>query len=174
LNKGKGASNKKTVGRMGKMIKTIANNKKAYHDYFIEDTYEAGIELRGSEVKSVRLGNVNLKDSYAVIKGNEVFLVNAHISPYKMGSHFNPDPRRERRLLLNRAEINKLRGKVQQKGYTLVVTKLYFKDALLKAELGLAKGKEGRDKRRDIMEKDTKREAERAVKESFGANHTKY
>ncbi|MFA5450207.1 MAG: SsrA-binding protein SmpB [Clostridia bacterium] len=159
---------------MGKMIKTIANNKKAYHDYFIEDTYEAGIELRGSEVKSVRLGNVNLKDSYAVIKGNEVFLVNAHISPYKMGSHFNPDPRRERRLLLNRAEINKLRGKVQQKGYTLVVTKLYFKDALLKAELGLAKGKEGRDKRRDIMEKDTKREAERAVKESFGANHTKY
>ena len=94
------------------MIKVVANNKKAFHDYFIETVYEAGIELKGSEVKSIRLGNVNLKDSYATIKDGEIFLVGAHISPYKMGSHFNPDPRRMRRLLLNRYEINKIRGKV--------------------------------------------------------------
>lgn len=153
------------------MIKVVSTNKKAYHDYFIEDTYEAGIELVGSEVKSVRQGNINLKDSYAVLKNDEVFLLNAHISPYKMGSFFNPEPRRTRRLLLHRAEIDKLRGKVYEKGYTLVVTKVYFKDALLKAELALAKGKEGPDKRRAIMDKDTKRETERAIKESYGKNY---
>ncbi|HIU99591.1 MAG TPA: SsrA-binding protein SmpB [Candidatus Stercoripulliclostridium merdipullorum] len=147
------------------MIKVVANNKKAFHDYFIETVYEAGIELKGSEVKSIRLGNVNLKDSYATIKDGEIFLVGAHISPYKMGSHFNPDPRRMRRLLLNRYEINKIRGKVYEKGYTLVVTKLYFKEALVKAELALAKGKEGRDKRRDLTEKQQKRDVERALKE---------
>ena len=147
------------------MIKVVANNKKAFHDYFIETVYEAGIELKGSEVKSIRLGNVNLKDSYATIKDGEIFLVGAHISPYKMGSHFNPDPRRMRRLLLNRYEINKIRGKVYEKGYTLVVTKLYFKEALVKAELALAKGKEGRDTRRDLTEKQQKRDVERALKE---------
>lgn len=147
------------------MTKLIANNKKAYHDYFIEDTYEAGIELKGSEVKSIRMGNVNLKDSYAQLKGNEVYLFNAHVSPYEKGSHYNPEARRPRRLLLHRYEINKLRGKVQEKGYTLVVTKIYLKDALVKVELGLAKGKEGRDKRRDIQEKDLKREIQRAIKE---------
>ena len=146
-------------------MKVVATNKKAFHDYFIETVYEAGIELKGSEVKSIRLGNVNLKDSYATIKDGEIFLVGAHISPYKMGSHFNPDPRRMRRLLLNRYEINKIRGKVYEKGYTLVVTKLYFKEALVKAELALAKGKEGRDKRRDLTEKQQKRDVERALKE---------
>lgn len=148
------------------MIKIIANNKKAFHDFFIEDTLEAGIELAGSEVKSVRLGNVNLKDSYAMLKNNEILLFGASISPYEKGSHYNPDPKRTRRLLLHRYEINKLRGKVYEKGYTLVVTKMYLKDALVKVELGLAKGKEGRDKRRDIMEKDLKREIQRTIKES--------
>lgn len=146
-------------------IKTIATNKKAFHDFFIEETYEAGIELQGAEVKSIRLGNVNLKDSYATIKNGEIVLINAHISPYKMATQFKPDPERTRRLLLHAHEINKLKAKVQQKGYTLVVTKLYFKGGLVKAELGLAKGKEGQDKRRSLMEKDIKREVERAIKE---------
>jgi SsrA-binding protein len=146
-------------------FKTIVTNKKAYRDFFIEETYEAGIELLGSEVKSVRLGNINLKESYAVVKNGEVLLLNAHISPYKMASMYRPDPYRTRRLLLHRHEINKIKAKVEQKGYTLVVTKLYFKEGLIKAELGVAKGKEGQDKRRDIMEKDTKREIQRALKE---------
>lgn len=147
-------------------IRTIATNKKAYHDFFIEDTFEAGIELCGAEVKSIRLGNVNLKDSYAIIKNGEIVLLGAHISPYKMASLYRPDPTRSRRLLLHKHEINKLKAKVQQKGYTLVVTKLYFKGGLVKAELGLAKGKEGQDKRRDLLEKDTKRQVERALKET--------
>lgn len=146
-------------------IKTIATNKKAYHDFFIEETYEAGIELCGAEVKSVRLGNVNLKDSYAIVKNGEIILQGAHISPYQMASFYKPDPIRSRRLLLHSHEIDKLKAKVQQKGYTLVVTKLYFKGGLVKAELGLAKGKEGQDKRRDLLEKDVKREMERAIKE---------
>lgn len=149
------------------MGKTVATNKKAYHDYFIEDTYEAGIELCGCEVKSVRLGNINLKDSYAVIKNGEVFLIGAHISPYKMGSYYNAEPRRTRKLLLHKQEILKLAGKVFEKGYTLVVTKVYFVSGLVKVELGLAKGKEGRDKRRDIQEKDLKRETDRAIKENY-------
>lgn len=146
-------------------IKTIATNKKAYHDFFIEDSYEAGIELCGAEVKSIRLGNVNLKDSYAIIKNGEVLLLNAHISPYKMATQYKPDPERTRRLLLHKHEINKLKAKVMQKGYTLIVTKLYFKGGLVKAELGLAKGKEGQDKRQSLQEKDAKREIERAIKE---------
>ena len=145
---------------------TIVRNKKAYHDYFIENTFEAGVALQGSEVKSVRLGNVNLKDSYAVIKNGEVFLVGAHISPYDKGSHFNPDPKRMRRLLLHKSEILKLKQKVQEKGYTLVVTRLYFKDALVKAELALARGKEGQDKRRQIKEREEKRNIQRIIKES--------
>ncbi|MBO7156453.1 MAG: SsrA-binding protein SmpB, partial [Clostridia bacterium] len=122
------------------MIKVIATNKKAYHDYFIEDTYEAGIELKGSEVKSIRLGNINLKDSYAIIKNGEVMLQGVHISPYEKGSHFNPDAKRTRRLLLHKKEILKLKQKVQEKGFTLVVTKVYLKGSLVKAELGIAKG----------------------------------
>lgn len=146
-------------------IKTIATNKKAYHDFFIEDSYEAGIELYGAEVKSIRLGNVNLKDSYAIIKNGEILLLNAHISPYKMATQYKPDPDRTRRLLLHKHEISKLKVKVMQKGYTLIVTKLYFKDGLVKAELGVAKGKEGQDKRQALQEKDAKREIERVIKE---------
>ncbi|MDR3216970.1 MAG: SsrA-binding protein SmpB [Clostridiaceae bacterium] len=147
-------------------IKTVAVNKKAYHDYFIEDTYEAGIVLVGSEVKSVRGGAVNLRDSFAIIKNGEVWLVGAHIAPYSKGSHFNEDPRRSRKLLLNRHEINKLVGKIVQKGYTLVPTKIYFKDALVKVELGLAKGKELHDKRQTITEREEKRKLDRIIKEA--------
>ena len=148
------------------MIKVVATNKKAYHDYYIESVTEAGIALEGSEVKSVRLGNVNLKDSYAVVKNGEILLVGAHIAPYEKGSYFNPDAKRMRRLLLHKAEILKLKQKVQEKGYTLVVTRLYFKDALVKAEVALAKGKEGQDKRRQIKEREEKRNIQRIIKET--------
>lgn len=147
------------------MIKLVTTNKKAYHDYFIEETFEAGVELKGSEVKSIRLGNVNLKDSYAVIKNGEVFLMGAHVSPYEKGSHYNPEAKRSRRLLMHKSEIRKLNQKVKEKGYTLVVTKLYFKDALVKVEVGLAKGKEGHDKRAVLKEREQKRDIERALKE---------
>lgn len=145
--------------------RVIATNKKAYHDYFIEDTYEAGIQLVGHEVKSLRLGNVNLKDSFAIVKNGEVFLMNVHISPYKMATMFPVDPRRNRRLLMHKTEINKLRAKVEQKGYTLVPTKLYLKDALVKVEIGVAKGKELHDKRDAIAEKENKRKIDRILKE---------
>lgn len=145
-------------------IKIIATNKKAYHDYFIEDTYEAGIVLVGSEVKSVRLGQVNLKDSYCIVKGGNLELVNAHISPYEKGSFFNVDARRTRKLLMHKAEIDKLRGKVEIKGFTLVPTKLYFKQGLVKVEIGLAKGKELHDKRQALADKDMKRSLERQLK----------
>lgn len=145
--------------------KIIATNKKAYHDYFIEETVEAGIQLVGSEVKSLRLGNVNLKDSFALIKDNEAFLYNVHISPYAKGSYFNPEPRRTRKLLLHKKEIERLGGKVERKGYTLVVTKLYFKQALVKAELALAKGKELHDKRQALKEKQLDRDAARQLAE---------
>lgn len=147
------------------MIKVIARNKKAYHDYFIEEKYEAGIELVGSEVKSIRQGSINLKDSFAIIRNNEIFLINVHISPYNKGSHYNPDPRRDRRLLLNRQEINKLRGKVERKGYTLVATQVYLKEALVKIEIGVAKGKELHDKRQALKEKAQNRDIQRALKE---------
>ena len=143
--------------------KTIATNKKAYHEYFIEETYEAGIELVGSEVKSIRMGAVNLKDSYAAVKNGELILIGAHISPYEKGSFFNPDPRRSRRLLMHKKEIVRLKSKIEQKGYTLVVTKLYFKDALVKAEVALAKGKELYDKRQSLKEKQVKRDVARAM-----------
>lgn len=145
-------------------IKIIATNKKAYHDYFIEDTYEAGIVLVGSEVKSVRLGQVNLKDSYCMVKGGNLELVNAHISPYEKGSFFNVDARRTRKLLMHKAEIDKLRGKFEIKGFTLVPTKLYFKQGLVKVEIGLAKGKELHDKRKALADKDMKRSLERQLK----------
>ena len=143
--------------------KTVATNKKAYHDYFIEESYEAGIELVGSEVKSIRKGAVNLKDSYAAVKDGELYLYNAHISPYEKGSFFNPDPRRRRRLLMHKKEITRLKSKTEQKGYTLVVTRLYFKDSLVKAEVALAKGKELYDKRKTLKEKQIKRDVARAL-----------
>lgn len=147
------------------MEKLIAQNKKAYHDYFVEDTYEAGIVLVGCEVKSIRLGTINLRDSFVIIKNGEVFMIGAHISPYKMGSYNNVDPRRTRKLLLNRSEINKLRGKVEQKGYTLVPLKVYFKDALVKVQIGLCKGKELHDKRQAIKEKENDYNLRRVMKE---------
>lgn len=147
------------------MEKLIAQNKKAYHDYFVEDTYEAGIVLVGCEVKSIRLGAINLRDSFVIIKNGEVFMIGTHISSYKMGSYNNVDPRRTRKLLLNRSEINKLRGKVEQKGYTLVPLKVYFKDALVKVQIGLCKGKELHDKRQAIKEKENDRNLRRVMKE---------
>lgn len=147
------------------MIKVIATNKKAYHDYFVEDTYEAGIQLVGCEVKSIRAGQVNLRDSFVIIKNGEVFMLGAHISPYKMGSYNNVEPRRTRKLLLNLSEINKLRGRVEQKGYTLIPLKVYFKDALVKIELGLCKGKELHDKRDAIKDKENKRNLDRVMKQ---------
>ncbi len=143
--------------------KTIATNKKAYHDYFIEDTFEAGIVLTGSEVKSARLGQVNLKDSYAVIKNGELLLLGLHITPYEKGSFFNPDARRTRKLLMHKAEIRKLKQKTEQKGYTIVVTKLYFKQALLKAEVALARGKELHDKRETLKRRQQEMDIKRAL-----------
>lgn len=141
----------------------IANNKKAYHEFFIEETFEAGIQLVGSEVKSLRNGGLNLKDSFAIIRNGELFLINAHISPYKMGSYFNPDPRRDRRLLMHKKEIARLQGKVEQAGYALVCTKMYFKQSLVKVEIALAKGKDLHDKRRALKEKQVKRDMARVL-----------
>lgn len=145
-------------------IKVVANNKKAYHDYYIEDTIEAGIVLVGSEVKSIRLGAVNMKDTYCIVRDGDMQLINMHISPYEKGSYFNEDSRRARKLLLKKAEINKLRGKVEQKGYTLVPTKLYFKQGLVKVEVALCKGKELHDKRDSLKEKQQKRSIERELR----------
>lgn len=131
-------------------IKVIATNRKAYHDYFIEETIEAGIELKGTEVKSVRLGHVNLKDSFARVENGEVFLYNMHISPYEKGNIFNVDPMRDRKLLLHKHEINRLAGYVQQKGYTLIPLKIYIKRGKIKVELAVAKGKKLYDKREAI------------------------
>ncbi len=148
-------------------IKVIAQNKKAWHDYFIQQTLESGIVLSGTEVKSVRLGKVNLKDSYASIKNGEVFIVGMHISPYEKGNIYNKDPERERKLLLHKYEINRLAGLVQQKGLTIVPLKLYLKKGKVKIELGVAKGKKIYDKREDIAERDVKREIDRRLKESY-------
>ncbi len=142
-------------------IKTIAQNKKARHEYFIEDTYEAGIELSGTEVKSIRKGSVNFKDSYAAVDKGQVYVYNMHISPYEQGNIFNKDPLRTRKLLLHKYEINKLIGYIQQKGYTLVPLSIYLKGSLVKVQLAVAKGKELHDKRHDIAERDAKREMER-------------
>lgn len=146
-------------------IKLVAQNKKARHDYFIEETYEAGIELSGTEVKSVRLGKVNLRDSYAYIKDSEVFISGMHISPYEQGNRYNLDPLRDRRLLLHRYEINKLVGYTQQKGLTLVPLHVYFKNGRVKVELAVARGKKLFDKRQDIADRDAKREIDRKIKE---------
>lgn len=145
-------------------IKIIAQNKKARHEYFIEDTYEAGIELFGTEVKSIRAGKINLKESYADIKNGEVFVYNMHISPYEMGNIYNKDPLRVRKLLLHKSEIRKLIGLRQQQGYTLVPLSVYLKNSKVKVELALAKGKKLHDKRHDIAKKDAERRMAQAVK----------
>ena len=146
------------------MNKLIAKNPVARHNYNIEETIEAGIVLTGTEIKSIRQGKVNLKESYAAIKNGEVFIYSMHISPYEQGNIFNKDPLRDRKLLLNRREINKLIGKIQTKGYSLVPISLYFKGSVVKVELGVGKGKKLYDKREDIAKKDAQRRIERALK----------
>jgi len=147
-----------------KDIKPVCTNRKAYHDYFLTETFEAGISLKGTEVKSLRDGQVNLKDSYATIKDGEMYLMNCHISPYSPGARENPSPERTRKLLMHKREIQRLLGKTKEKGFTLVPVKIYFKDGYAKVELALGKGKKLYDKRRAIKEKESKREIERALK----------
>lgn len=150
-------------------VKLIANNKKAYHDYFILDTYEAGISLAGTEVKSLRMGKCSIKESYVKIENGEVIIYGMHISPYEKGNIFNKDPLRARKLLLHRYEINKLLGKTKEKGIALIPLKVYFKGSLVKIEIGLAQGKKLYDKRQDIAKKDQLREASRDFKvRNFG------
>lgn len=144
--------------------KLIANNKKAFHDYFIEDTYEAGIALKGTEVKSMRMGKCSIKESFLRIENNEIFIYGMHISPYEKGNIFNRDPLRVRKLLLHKDEIRKLQGKITEKGYTLVPLKVYLSKSLVKVEIALAKGKKLYDKRDTIAKKDQRREAEREFK----------
>ncbi|MCD7854511.1 MAG: SsrA-binding protein SmpB [Clostridiales bacterium] len=147
-----------------KSVKIIAQNKKAYHDYFILETIQAGIELQGTEVKSMRAGRCNLKDSYISITNKEAFIKGMHISPFEQGNRFNHDPLRERRLLLHKYEINKLEGRTMQQGLTIVPLKVYFEGSLVKMDIGLAKGKKLYDKRQDIAKRDQKREAEKDFK----------
>ena len=144
--------------------KLIANNKKAYHDYFIEDTWEAGISLAGTEVKSLRMGKCSVKESFIRIENGEVVVYGMHISPYEKGNIFNKDPLRPRKLLLHRYEINKITGKIAEKGYTLVPLQVYFKGSLVKVEIGLAKGKKLYDKRESAARRDAKREMDRVMK----------
>ena len=146
-------------------MKTIAQNKKARHDYFVEETYEAGIELCGTEVKSLRAGRVNLKDSWCSIVDGEIFVNGMHISPYEQGNIFNRDAMRVRRLLMHKKEILKLYGTVKQTGYSLIPISLYFKDSKVKLQVGLCKGKKLYDKRADMAERSAKRDMERAIKE---------
>ena len=145
-------------------VRMIANNKKAYHDYFIDDKWEAGIELFGTEVKSIRMGKCSIKEAFVKIDKGEVYVYGMHISPYEKGNIFNKDPMRVRKLLLHRYEINKIEGSLQEKGLTLVPLKVYFKDSLVKLEIGVARGKKLYDKRQDIAKKDQRREAEREFK----------
>ncbi len=149
---------------MKESIKLIANNKKARFDYFIEDSYEAGICLAGTEVKSLRMGRCSVKESFVRIEKGEVFIYNMHISPYEKGNIFNKDPLRVRKLMLHKYQINKLQGQLNEKGYTLVPLQVYFKNGRVKVEIGLAKGKKLYDKRQDIAKKDQRREAEKEFK----------
>ena len=152
---------------MGKdAVKLIANNKKAYHDYFIEDTYEAGIALHGTEVKSLRMGTCSIKEAFVKVDKGEVFVYNMHVSPYEKGNIFNKDPLRVRKLLLHKSEIRKMVGSITQKGYTIVPLKVYLKGSYVKVEIGLARGKKLYDKRQDIAKKDQRRDAERNYKVS--------
>ena len=149
---------------MAGSVKMIANNKKAYHDYFIEEKYETGIALHGTEVKSLRMGKCSIKEAFLRIENGEVFVYGMHISPYEKGNIFNKDPMRIKKLLLHKSEINKLLGKIKEKGMSLVPLKVYFKGSLVKVEIGLAKGKKLYDKRDDIAKKDQQREAQRDFK----------
>ncbi len=150
---------------MGKdSIKLIANNKKAFHDYFIEDKYEAGISLVGTEVKSLRMGKCSVKESFIRIENGELIIYGMHISPYEKGNIFNKDPLRPRKLLLHKYEINKIAGKIAEKGFTVVPLQVYFKGSLVKVEIALARGKKLYDKRQDIAKKDMRRESEREFK----------
>lgn len=153
------------MGKKNNTSRTVCENRKARHDYFIHETYEAGIALVGTEVKSLRAGKANLKDSFARIKNNEIYLDNMHISPYEQGNIFNHDPLRARKLLMHKAEIIKLGTKIKEKGFTLVPLKVYFSHGRAKVALGLATGKKNYDKRRTLAEKAAKREVERALKE---------
>lgn len=146
-------------------VKSVASNRKAYHDYFIEDKFEAGIELAGTEVKSIRQGHVNLKDSFAIVKEGEMLVHGMHISPYEKGNIFNKDPLRPRKLLMHKREILRLHAKVKQDGYALVPLSVYFKGPRVKVELGLAKGKKLYDKREAAAQRDAKREMDRAKKD---------
>ena len=145
-------------------IKLIANNKKAYHDYFIDDKWEAGIELFGTEVKSIRMGKCSIKEAFVKIDKGEVYVYGMHISPYEKGNIFNKDPLRVRKLLLHKYEIMKLNGKIAEKGYTLMPLQVYFKGSLVKVQIGLARGKKLYDKRADIAQKDQRRELEKDFK----------
>ena len=145
-------------------MKLVANNKKAYHYYFIEDKYETGIVLHGTEVKSLRMGKCSIKESFIKIEKGEVFVYGMHVSPYEKGNIFNKDPLRPKKLLMHRFEIMKLTGKIAEQGYTLVPLQVYFKDGRAKMEIGLARGKKNYDKRQDIAKKDQKREAEKEFK----------
>ena len=156
---------KKVMGK--ETTKLIANNKKAYHDYFIEDKYETGIELFGTEVKSIRMGKCSIKESFVRIEKGAVYIYGMHVNPYEKGNIFNKDPLRTRRLLLHKAEIRKLGARIAEKGYTLVPLQVYFKGSLVKVEIGLAKGKKLYDKRDDIARKDQRREIERETKQTF-------
>lgn len=148
-----------------KEIKLVANNKKARHDYFIEDTYEAGMVLTGTEIKSVRNGKVNIKESYAKVRNGEVFIIGMHISPYEQGNIFNVDPLRERKLLLNRREINKIESLITTKGKTLVPLKVYINEAgLAKMQIGIGQGKKNYDKRADIAKRDADRRMQKAIR----------
>ena len=152
---------------MGKeSIKLVANNKKAYHDYFIEDKYETGIELFGTEVKSIRMGKCSIKEAFVRIDKGEVYIYGMHINPYEKGNIFNKDPLRVRKLLLHKSEINRMASKVKEKGFTLVPLQVYFKGSLVKVEIGLARGKKLYDKRDDIAKKDQRRETEREFKQT--------
>ena len=145
-------------------VKLIANNKKVRHDYFLEETYEAGISLHGTEVKSLRMGKCSIKESFIHIEKGEVILYGMHISPYEKGNIFNRDPLRPKKLLMHKKEIQKLTGKIAEKGYTIVPVQVYFKGSLVKVQVALAKGKKLYDKRQDIAKKDQRREAEREFK----------
>lgn len=150
-------------------VKLVANNKKAYHDYFILETFEAGIALSGTEVKSIRMGKCSIKEAFVRVEKGEVFIYGMHISPYEKGNIFNKDPLRVRKLLLHRSEINKLLGKTKEQGITIMPLKVYLKGSLVKVEIGLARGKKLYDKRQDIVKKDQKREAQREFKiRNFG------
>ena len=149
---------------MAKAVKQVARNQKAYHDYFIEEKFEAGIELAGTEVKSIRMGNVNLKDSFCLIKDGQLSVLGMHISPYEKGNIFNKDPRRSRRLLMHKREIMRLFARIKQDGYSLIPLSVYFKGPRVKLSLGLARGKKLYDKRESAAKRDAKREMDRAMK----------